>query len=111
MKKIIYILLSGAFLLMQQTAFAQSKRTVSGTVVEANGDPIIGASIVEKGTKNGTLTNDQGAFSLTATDGSTLVVSFVGKTTMEVPANQANLSLTLQDDPQNLGEFVVKPNC
>ncbi len=107
MKKLFSILLSGAFLFLQMSAFAQSTSTVTGTVKEANGDPIIAAQVMEKGTQNAVLSNDDGTFSLKVKPGATLVISFVGKVTMEVAANQSNISITMEDDTKNLGEVVV----
>lgn len=107
MKKLFSILLSGAFLFLQLNAYAQSTSTVTGTVKEANGAPIIAATVMEKGTQNGVLTNDDGTFSIKVKPGATLVVSFVGKTTIELKADQNNMSIALEDDTKNLSEVVV----
>ncbi len=107
MKKLFSILLSGAFLFLQMNAFAQTTSAVTGTVKEANGDPIIAAQVMEKGTQNAVLTNDDGTFSIKVKPGATLVISFVGKATMEVAANQSNMSIALEDDTKNLSEVVV----
>jgi iron complex outermembrane recepter protein len=107
MKKLFSILLSGAFLFLQLNAFAQTTSAVTGTVKEANGDPIIAATVMEKGTQNAVLSNDDGTFSIKVKPGATLVISFVGKATIEVAANQSNMSITLEDDTKNLSEVVV----
>lgn len=107
MKKFIYIFLTGAFLVMQHAAFAQADITVKGTVKESNGDPIIAATVMEKGTQNAVLTNDDGTFSMKVKQGATLVISFVGKAPTEVAADQSDISVTLSDDTKNLTEFVV----
>ena len=60
--------------------------TISGLVVDAAGEPIIGASVVEKGTTNGGITDLDGKFTLTITPGATLKISFVGYQTQEVKA-------------------------
>ena len=62
----------------------QQKQSVSGVVKDATGEPVIGASIVEKGTTNGTITDFDGNFSLEVANGATLVISFIGYQTQEV---------------------------
>ena len=82
---------------------------VTGTVVDEMGDPLPGASIVEKGTSNGTTSDFDGNFSLTLTDeNGILVVSYVGFTTKEIVINgQSNISIILQEDAAGLDEVVV----
>ena len=58
-------------------ALAQEELVITGTVTDANGEPIIGASVVEKGTTNGGITDLDGKFTLTITPGATLKISFV----------------------------------
>ncbi len=89
-------------------AYAQNK-TVSGTVVDANGEPIIGASIVVKGTTNGVITDLNGNFRLTnVSDNGKIQISFVGYQTQEVSvAGKTDLRLTLQEDAKALDEVVV----
>ena len=89
-------------------AFAQSK-TVSGTVLDKTGESVIGASVVVKGTANGTITDIDGNFILSdvPTNG-TIQVSFVGYKTLEIPVKgQTSFSLTLMDDTEVLDEVVV----
>lgn len=62
--------------------------TISGLVVDAAGEPIIGASVVEKGTTNGGITDLDGKFTLTITPGATLKISFVGYQTQESEGSQ-----------------------
>ena len=95
---------SMVFLLAFTTqSFAQQ---VSGTIKDDGGSPIIGASVLVKGTSNGTITDDNGAFTLNnVAKGSTLVVSFVGFKTQEVNAD-GSLSLTLEEGDA-LDEVVV----
>ncbi len=83
--------------------------TVSGTVQDTKHEPIIGASILEKGTGNGTVTDIDGNFSLTvAGNKSVLVVSYVGMKTVEVAAKSGSaISVTLTDDTEALDEVVV----
>ena len=61
------------------TSVQQAKK-ITGTVVDSKGEPIIGASVLVKGTSNGTITDVDGNFSLNASQGSVLVVSYVGYT-------------------------------
>lgn len=83
--------------------------SVSGTVTGADdGAPLVGATVIEKGTTNGTVTDAAGRFSLRAGVGATLVVSFVGYLPQEVPVgNQGAISVTLRADPQQLQDVVV----
>ncbi len=81
--------------------------TVKGNVKDSNGEPIIGASIVEKGNqKNGTITDFDGNFTLKAAKGSTLVFSYMGMRTQEAKA-APQMNITLEDDSQALDEVVV----
>ena len=76
--------------------------------MDAAGEPIIGASILVKGTGTGSVTNIDGAFSVNAAAGSTLVVSFIGYRTEEVRVTHASsYVVTLQDDTHALSEVVV----
>ena len=85
--------------------FAQ-KQTFSGTVKDSNGDAVIGASVVQKGTSVGTITDLDGNFSINVEPGQTLTVSFVGYKTVEVKA-APNMSITLADDAAMLSDVVV----
>ena len=86
----------------------QDKRTITGIVKDANGEPVIGANVVEKGTTNGTITYVDGKFTLSVAPGATLAVSYIGYTTSEVAVgNQSSLELTLQEDTEMLDEVVV----
>lgn len=81
---------------------------VRGTVKDANGEPIIGASVVVKGTTNGTITDFDGNFTLDASAKGTLVVSYIGYKTQEVVINgQRSLNITLKEDTEVLDEVVV----
>ena len=84
----------------------QQSRQVSGNVKDAMG-AIIGASIVEKGTTNGTITDMDGNFVLNVQQGATLVISFVGYKTKEVKVGTAPLDITLEEDSKVLSEVVV----
>ncbi|MDC3253367.1 TonB-dependent receptor [bacterium] len=94
-------------LLSVQLVIAQ--RTVTGTVTDAqNGETLIGASIIEKGTSNGTTTDIEGNYSLeVSSDNAVLSISYTGFTTMDIPvAGQSRIDVTLQAGTQ-LNEVVV----
>ena len=82
--------------------------TVTGTVEDAMG-PVIGASVVEKGVpSNGCITDIDGNFSLKVKQNATLVISFVGYKTVEIPLKgQRTVKVTLQEDTEMLDEVVV----
>ncbi|WP_299709082.1 TonB-dependent receptor [uncultured Tenacibaculum sp.] len=85
--------------------YAQTK--ISGKVVDSTNEPLPGASVVEKGTSNGTSTNFDGLFELTVSDGAVLVVSFTGFETTEVAVNgKTNFTIVLKDGVQ-LDEVVI----
>ena len=88
-------------------AVQQTTKKVTGTVSDSQG-PVIGASVVEKGTTNGVVTDFDGNFTLNVKPGATLVISYIGYTTQEVAVgNQANFNITLQEDNAMLDEVVV----
>ena len=85
----------------------QATKKITGTVVDAMG-PVIGASVVEKGTTNGTVTDFDGNFTLNVKPGATIVVSFIGFETQEIKVgNQDNFQITMKDDNAVLEEVVV----
>lgn len=88
---------------------ARQAVTVTGKVVDENGVGLPGVTVVLKGTTKGTATGIDGSFSLAVPDGNgTLVFSFIGYTTQEVPVNnQATLNVTLAPDTRQLEEVVV----
>ena len=86
----------------------QQAKTITGKVVDVAGEPIIGASVLVKGSSTGSVTDIDGKFSVEAPMGSTLVVSFVGYATEEVKVGTASdYTVTLKDDTQSLSEVVV----
>lgn len=91
------------------TALAnQQKKIITGTVVDPNGEAVIGANVVVKGTTNGTITDMDGKFSLEVPEGAMLLVSYIGYGDYETKVgNQSNLSITLKEDSQALDELVV----
>lgn len=89
-------------------AAPQQSSTIRGKVIDTNGDPVIGANIVEKGTTNGTTTDVEGNFSINAKSGSTLVITFIGYVREEVKANAGRrMEIILQEDSETLEEVVV----
>ncbi|WP_419051918.1 TonB-dependent receptor [Parabacteroides goldsteinii] len=89
-------------------AAPQQSSTIRGKVIDTNGDPVIGANIVEKGTTNGTTTDVEGNFSINAKSGSTLVITFIGYVREEVKANAGKrMEIILQEDSETLEEVVV----
>ena len=92
-------------MLLPLHAFAQ-QITVNGVVQDVQGEPIIGANILVKGTSNGTITDLDGNFQLTTDADATLVISFIGYQTQELPA-QPVMNITLRDDTEQLDEVVV----
>ncbi|MBR5083386.1 MAG: TonB-dependent receptor [Prevotella sp.] len=85
----------------------QATKKITGTVIDAQG-PVIGASVVEKGSSNGTVTDFDGNFSLNVKEGATIVVSFIGYETQEIKVgNRDNIEITLRDDNAVLEEVVV----
>ena len=92
------------------TLYAQNKVTLKGTVFDMSGNTVIGASVVLKGnTTIGTITDLDGNFQLAVpNDNATLVISFIGMKTKEVKvSSQKPVTVTLEDDSQQLEEVVV----
>ena len=85
---------------------AQDGSVANGIVRDVDGEPIIGANVVEKGTANGTITDFDGKFSLTVTRNATLVISYVGMKDKEVRAAK-NMIVNLQENSEVLDELVV----
>ena len=84
------------------------KISVSGVVKDMSGEPAIGASIIEKGTTNGMMTNINGEFTLNVDPNGTIVVSYVGYKSQEILVNgRTNLSVILEEDSQLLQEVVA----
>ena len=80
---------------------------VSGTVTSAtDGEPIIGASVMEKGTNRGAVTNIDGNFKLETSNGATLVISYLGFKSVEVKATPT-MNIVLEENAANLNEVVV----
>lgn len=105
MLKTIRILLTVMLVTMATTVSAQ---TISGTVKDSDGEAVIGASILEKGTSNGTVTDINGNFTLKVSGKKNLVISYVGMETTEVnPAGKTKVNVTLKNSGFDLNDVVV----
>ena len=102
------LLLMLALLLTGQTLFAQSKQ-VTGVVKDATGETVIGASVLEKGTANGVITDLDGNFKLTVSKNNAILqISYVGYQTQEVNVSgKTSIIVTLKEDSEMLEEVVV----
>ncbi len=86
----------------------QNKKEITGVVTDTDGLPLIGASIVEKGTTNGTVADLDGKFSLSTSSGSTLSISYLGYVEQEIKTEgQQTFTIILKEDTQTLEEVVV----
>lgn len=103
-KKLLFFLVT----LFIFTSVSAQNVTVNGTVNDVNGESIIGASVLEKGTTNGTITNIDGNFTLNVANNATLIISYVGYTTQEIAVNgRTTINVTLSEDAELLEEVVV----
>ena len=84
----------------------QQQGTIKGTVVDSNGEPVIGANVIIEGTSTGTITDIDGVFMINAKPGTKLTVSFIGYESVTLPA-KANMRVTLSDNSTMLGEVQV----
>ena len=86
----------------------QQTSKITGVVTDKNGEPIIGANVVEKGTTNGTITDIEGKYILNNVSGKILVVSYIGYVSQEITVHDGNPTyVKLQEDTQNIEEVVV----
>src|SRR5574337_213064 len=105
MRRLLFFVLG--MLIFSAQLLAQN-RTITGKVTDGNGNPIVGASVLLKGTSNGTITNETGGFSLTtAQTNPVLIISAVGYSPQEVKVGDGPVAATLQQQDQNLAEVVV----
>ena len=104
MEQLKKLILSLTVLLTSTIVYAQTQ--ISGTVVDATGEAIIGATIMEKGTSNGTITDFDGNFTIKVNEGTTLVISYIGYDSQELPAKNG-MKVTLKDNAKELAEVVV----
>ena len=103
MKKILFVLTCLMF-----SVATMASITVTGTVISAeDGLPVIGASVLEKGTSNGTITDFDGMYELTVADNAVLVYSYVGLTSQELKVSGSVMNVTLKGDAIAMEEVVV----
>ena len=103
MKKILFVLTC-----LFCSAAMMASVTVTGTVISAeDGLPVIGASVLEKGTSNGTITDFDGMYELTVADDAVLVFSYVGLATQELKVSGPTMNVTLKGDAIAMEEVVV----
>ena len=105
MNNLSRLLMSSALCTVCTVASAQQVN-LNGIVKDAAGETVIGASVMVKGTKTGTVTDFDGNFHVECAPGSTLVISYIGYKTQEVKASD-NMEVTLQEDANDLQEVVV----
>ena len=106
MKKSKFLLMLLTLMLTSMTSLAQ-KRTLTGSVVDNTGEAVIGASVVQKGTSNGVITDYDGNFRIDVEPGATLTVSYMGYKSQDVRATFPSVNVTLSPDEQLLDEVVV----
>ena len=100
-------LFSCLILMFLSISMVAQKVPVSGTVSDQTG-PVIGASVIEKGTTNGTMTDNDGRFTLTVSKGAVIEISSIGYKTQEITVGaQTNFTVTLSEDNEFLDEVVV----
>ena len=104
MEKLKKLFLSFVLLSVSMLMYAQTE--IKGTVVDTKGETIIGATVMEKGTSNGTITDFDGNFTIKVKEGAILVFTYIGYQTTEVPAQQ-DMKVTMVDDAEVLQEVVV----
>lgn len=87
-------------------AFAQ--KAISGKVLDNLNEPIIGASVLEKGTTNGTITDIDGNFNLTVSENAVLAISYIGYASQEIAVSgRTDFKIILKEDSEQLDEVVV----
>ena len=101
------LFLIACLLLTAIPGFSQNK-TVTGTVVDATGEPLIGASVLQQGTSNGVITDIDGKYSIQVPSEATLEFSYVGMIKQAIKVgNRSIIDVQMQDDSQMLAETVV----
>ncbi|MBR6431291.1 MAG: carboxypeptidase-like regulatory domain-containing protein, partial [Muribaculaceae bacterium] len=84
-----------------------AQQTVRGVVTDPSGDPLVGVSVIVKGSTTGVTTDLDGTYAIAARNGQTLVFSYVGMTTQEVKVSGSKLDIVLQENALNLDDVVV----
>lgn len=110
-QKVLGSMIVALALLFAGSAGAQETKTIKGMVRDVTGKPLIGASVIEKGTNNGVITDVDGNFTLTVPADATLSIAYMGYATREIHLakrkKQGDLRVTLREDSQQLKEVVV----
>ena len=110
-QKVLGSMIVALALLFAGSAGAQETKTIKGIVRDVTGEPLIGASVIEKGTNNGVITDVDGNFTLTVPADATLSIAYMGYATREIHLakrkKQGDLRVTLREDSQQLKEVVV----
>lgn len=110
-QKVLGSMIVALALLFAGSAGAQETKTIQGMVRDVTGEPLIGASVIEKGTNNGVITDVDGNFTLTVPADATLSIAYMGYATREIHLakrkKQGDLRVTLREDSQQLKEVVV----
>ena len=101
-KKILFL-----FLIVFASALSAQNVAITGTVTDANGEPLIGVNVVVKGTTTGAITDLDGAFSVNGKKGDVVVFTYIGMTSQEVTFQGTPLRVVMKDDSQALEEVVV----
>ena len=104
MKQLQRFLMSITLIFACTVMYAQTE--ITGTVIDENGEGVIGATVMEKGTSNGTVTDFDGNFTLKVEEGKTLVITYIGYDPVEVVA-APNLNVSLVQNASQLAEVVV----
>ena len=104
MKQLKRLFLSLTLILASTIMYAQTE--ISGTVIDATGETVIGATVMEKGTSNGTVTDFDGNFKIKVKEGTILVFSYIGFEKQELPAKNG-MQVTMKDNAAELAEVVV----
>ena len=85
-----------------------SAQTISGNVVDETGEPVIGATVMEKGTKNATVTDFDGNFTIKMESGNVLTISYIGMQSLDVNvAGKTSVNVVLKEDATTLQDVVV----
>lgn len=110
-QKVLGSMIVALALLFAGSAGTQETKTIKGMVRDVTGEPLIGASVIEKGTNNGVITDVDGNFTLTVPADATLSIAYMGYATREIHLakrkKQGDLRVTLREDSQQLKEVVV----
>jgi len=104
----LIVLFCSIQLIFTLNVYGQQKVTVGGTVTDAQGQPLPGATVVEEGTANGAVTNNEGVYTIEVPGNATLVISFVGMKTQRIAVNaKTRIDIRLEEETIGLDEVVA----